>query len=118
MVSINCTLADLFVVEREITNKNAYVFQFNMEKFLVQSKKYMILDVSKVEYLNNTAIKIIVHFAISAKKADKELVIVGNNPSLNEIFDIMKLKNLTKLFQNNEEALTYFQNLSTKVDLI
>lgn len=111
MISINTSLADIYVVENEITSKNAYVFQFNMEKFLLQSKKYMILDLSAIEYINNSAIKIIIHFAMSAKRVKKELVVVGNNPTLNEIFDITKLKSFIKLFPNCEEALNYFARI-------
>lgn len=111
MTYIDCNIANIFLVDSEITNKNAYVFQYNMEKFLFQSKKYMILDLSNVQYLNNSAIKIIVISAMNAKKVNKELVIAGNNPSVNEIFSSVKFKVYMKLFPSSVEALKYFQTL-------
>lgn len=111
MPFIQQDIADTFIVDQDITFKIVNDFQYKMEKFILQSRKYMILDLSKVKYINNSALGIIAHTALKAKQYKKELVIVGNNPHLNEIFDIVKFNVFTKLFPTCEEALEYYQRL-------
>ncbi|MER2105761.1 MAG: STAS domain-containing protein [Solibacillus sp.] len=101
-------IADTFEIEHEITIKNMVIFQKNMDKFLLQSKKFMILNLQKVKYLNNSALKIIASAAITAKKNDKELVIVGIRPPIDEIFEIVKFSNFMELFATYDEAIAYF----------
>lgn len=111
MIFIQQEIADTFVVDYDITFKKINDFQYNMEKFILQSGKYMILDLTKVMYLNNSALGIIAHAALKAKRYDKELVIVGNKPPLSEIFDIVKFNIFTKLFITHAEAVKYFQHI-------
>lgn len=111
MTFIKEDIADIFIVDYDITFKRVNDFQYHMEKFILQSEKYLILDLMKVMYLNNSALGIIAHTSLKAKEYNKELVIAGNNAPLNEIFEIVNFNIFTQLFTTRKEAIEYFQGL-------
>lgn len=108
MTFVRLEVVDIFEVEQEITIKNNYNFQYNMEKFLLESGINMILDLDKLMYLNNSALGIIAHTAMMAKKNNKELVIAGIKQPISEIFEIVKFASFTQIFATRKEAIDYF----------
>lgn len=105
---IKKNLLSILQVDKEITIKNADEFKENMEVFLDEAEKFLILDLTKVSYLNSAALGIIAHAAMNAKKSNKELVIAGVNPPISEIFEIVKFSTFMELFQTVEEAEEYY----------
>ena len=102
-------IVDIFKIEHEITFKNMEAFQYNMDRFLVKSRKFLILDLHQVMYLNNAAIGIIAHAAMKAQKIGKELVVTGVISPLSEIFEIIRFNDFMRLFADYDQAIEYFQ---------
>ena len=109
MIFTHLEIADIFEVEHEITMNNTEDFKENIEMFLMNSSECMILDLERALYLNNSALRIIACSAMAAKNNNKELVIVGIKPPLNEIFEIVKITNYMRIFKTRKEAIDYFK---------
>ncbi|WP_456279176.1 STAS domain-containing protein [Bacillus sp. AK128] len=108
MFLIDKDLVKVLKIEEEITIKNNEQFKLNMSKFLVESGPYMVLDLDQVKYLNSSALGIIADTAMKARKDEKELVISGVKPPINEIFKIVKFETFMSLFTNLDDAVNYF----------
>lgn len=102
--------AETFEVEQEITLYNTVDFQKQLEIFLRNSGKNLILDLNKAKYVNNSALSIIVKSAIDAIKENRELVIAGMQPPISEIFELVQFNKFIKLFTTREEAIDYFKS--------
>ncbi|USB31747.1 STAS domain-containing protein [Paenibacillus sp. YPG26] len=114
MTYIHPDVPGILEIEHEITIKNTDEFRERMEKFLLESGSSLILDLDKVMYLNSSALGIIAHSAMSAKQHNKELVIAGIKPPINEIFEIVKFNAFMELFATRQEALEYFNHQEPK----
>lgn len=99
---------DILKIKDEITIKNADEFKRSMENFLADSKDNLVLDLEEVSYLNSSALGVIAQTAMNAKKQDKELVVSGVKPPINEIFEVVKFGAFMKLFSSQEEAEAYY----------
>ncbi|WP_051556328.1 STAS domain-containing protein [Alkalihalobacterium bogoriense] len=110
MIVIQKEKANIVHVKKEITIKNTEKFRQLVEGVVTDVKPYIIIDLSNVVYLNSSALGIIAHAAMNAKKNDKELVIAGIQPPISEIFEIVKFDTFMSLFQTLEEAEQYFES--------
>lgn len=99
---------DILEVKAEITIKNSDIFRTAMQKFLESPRSSFILDLEEVSYLNSSALGIIADTAIKLKKGNKELILAGIKPPIDEIFDIVKFHTFMELFQSLEDAMQYY----------
>ncbi|WP_042357686.1 STAS domain-containing protein [Bacillus rubiinfantis] len=99
---------DIFQVFQELTIKNTRDFREKMNRFLVESRKCLILDLQHVSYINSSALEIIAQAAIEARQNNQELVVAGIKPPIGEIFEIVKFAKVTRLFATLEEAVDYY----------
>ncbi|MDZ5474112.1 STAS domain-containing protein [Bacillus sp. 31A1R] len=111
MLIIEMDSMDILQVNQEITIKNVEQFKVNLESLLESTqKRYLILDLEKVTYLNSSALGCIADTAMKAKKVNKELVVAGIKPPIDEIFHIVKFEFFMELFKSKEEAVEYFSS--------
>ena len=73
-----------------------------------QNRKKLILDFSKVQFLSSSALGILLDLHRRAKAIKGEVVLCGLRPEIKQIFDIMKLNKLFKLYPLEAEALRHF----------
>lgn len=105
-------ICNVLEVRTEVTLKNNAHFKEKMAEMLLNNLKDSILDLSNVDYLNSSALGIIADSAIKAKQSDRELVLAGIAPPIDEIFEIVKFGTFMRLFPTREEAEQY---LTTKI---
>ena len=76
--------------------------------FLQQGVKKVIIDLSKVTYLNSTAIGVLVSAHTSYSRNKGHVVLCGINKNINNIFVITKLTLVLDVKESREEAIKAF----------
>ncbi|TSI02646.1 STAS domain-containing protein [Lysinibacillus sp. BW-2-10] len=99
---------DVLEVLNEITIKNVETFREHMQQIVEGPSYQFILNVETVIYLNSSALGIIADTAMKAKKLNKEFVLAGVKPPLDEVFEIVRFGDFIKLFPTLTDAIDYF----------
>jgi anti-sigma B factor antagonist len=76
--------------------------------FVEQGTKKLIIDLSKVTYLNSTAIGILVQAHTTFSRNKGHVTLCGINKSINNIFVITKLTLVFDVAETREEAVKAF----------
>ncbi len=76
--------------------------------FLQQGVKKLIIDLSKVTYLNSTAIGVLVSAHTSYSRNKGQVKLCGINKNINNIFVITKLTLVLDVVDTREEAIKAF----------
>ena len=98
----------ILFIEEDITIKNVNQFKERMETFIHQSEQQFILDLTKVKYLNSSALGVIANTVMQAKEQEKEFILSGVTPPIDEIFDIVKFSSFVKMYTTIAEARNYY----------
>jgi anti-sigma B factor antagonist len=93
--------------DTNITLKNVESFRIAMEGFIQKDAQNLILDLQNIEYLNSSALGIIADEVIKARRSNKELIIIGVQDSVLEIFKIVKFETFIKIFKDVQEVEDY-----------
>ncbi|MDH3251976.1 MAG: STAS domain-containing protein [Ignavibacteria bacterium] len=73
--------------------------------FVEQGNKKLVIDLSKVTYLNSTAIGVLVSAHTTYSRNDGRVKLCGINKNINNIFVITKLTLVFEVCETREEAL-------------
>ena len=65
----------------------------------------ILLDFSKVEYINSSGIALIITMLMEAGKAGQKIVCFGLTPHFHKVFEMVGLKKYTSLHHTEEEGL-------------
>ncbi len=76
--------------------------------FVEQGNKKLIIDLGKVDYLNSTAIGVLVKAHTTYKKQQGQVKLCGINKNINNIFVITKLTLVFDVCDTREEAIKAF----------
>ena len=76
--------------------------------FLQQGVKKLIVDLSKVTYLNSTAIGVLVSAHTSYSRNKGQVKLCGINKNINNIFVITKLMLVLDVVESREDAIKAF----------
>jgi anti-sigma B factor antagonist len=104
-------LETLIWQESDIILKNVESFRIATEELIQRDANYFFLNLENVEYLNSSALGIIADVVMKARKSKKELMIVGVQDSVLEIFTIVKFETFIKIFKDLKEAEHYLKGL-------
>lgn len=77
----------------------------HISDFVQQGNKKLVIDLSKVTYLNSTAIGVLVSTHTSYSRIGGRLVLCGINKNINNIFVITKLTMVFQVHDTQEEAI-------------
>jgi anti-sigma B factor antagonist len=97
--------------EQDVTLKNVDDFRMAVWKLLDGDKNMLILDLSGVVYLNSAALGVTADAVLSSKRNHKELIVSGVQPTVKEIFKIVRFSTFMKMFDELQEALHYYHNV-------
>lgn len=100
----------IYVLEwsENITLKNVEHFRQEMEKFVQEEGRKLILNLAYTNYINSAGLGIIADSVMQARKSQKELVIADIQQSVKDIFTIVKFTSFMKIFESEKEAMEYF----------
>lgn len=76
--------------------------------FVEQGNKKLIIDLGKVDYLNSTAIGVLVKAHTSYKKHQGQVKLCGINKNINNIFVITKLTMVFDVCDTRDDAMKAF----------
>ena len=94
-----------------ITLKNVEQFRQEVEKFVHDEGKQLILNLAHTNYINSAGLGIIAESVMQARKSQKELVIADIQQSVKDIFTIVKFTSFMKIFESEKEAIEFFGGL-------
>jgi anti-sigma B factor antagonist len=77
--------------------------------FVEQGNKKLVIDLSKVTYLNSTAIGVLVQAHTTYSKNKGRVKLCGINKSINNIFVITKLTMVFDVSETREDAVKAFE---------
>ena len=77
--------------------------------FVAQGNKKLIIDLSKVTYLNSTAIGVLVQAHTTYSKNKGKVIIAGVNKNISNVFVITKLTLVFDVTDTCDEAVAKFQ---------
>ena len=77
--------------------------------FVEQGNKKLVIDLSKVDYLNSTAIGALVKAHTTYKKNGGRVKLCGINKNINNIFVITKLTMVFEVVDSRDEAVKSLQ---------
>ena len=79
-----------------------------MVQFAISSGQVkIVMDLSAVDYISSMGLRVFIAAQKEAKKRSGEVVIVGLNQMLKQVFDISGFTNLFVFFDNVSEAVSY-----------
>ncbi|MDE5415542.1 STAS domain-containing protein [Alkalihalobacterium chitinilyticum] len=102
---------EILKCDGEITLKNGDTFKTYIYELIEANTNQLLLDLSDVPYLNSAAIGYIADAVLKARSKNKELIVAGLQPNIQEIFEITKLGTFVKLFNDVGEALLSFKEV-------
>jgi anti-sigma B factor antagonist len=76
--------------------------------FVEQGNKKLIIDLAKVDYLNSTAIGVLVKAHTTYKKQQGQVKLCGINKNINNIFVITKLTMVFEVSETRDDAMKAF----------
>ncbi|HID56329.1 TPA: anti-sigma factor antagonist [Candidatus Poribacteria bacterium] len=78
-------------------------------KDLIGSKKYkLVVDLSKVNYVNSTAVGMLVGMAKQAKRKGGDLKVCGLKDRIRKTFDLLGASKVLEIFDTEESAIDSF----------
>ncbi|KAA3612641.1 MAG: anti-sigma factor antagonist [Calditrichaeota bacterium] len=80
-------------------------FRYEMDILIESHHRDLIIDFSGVNMINSLGIGVLISTANAINKYNKKLVIVGLNPSIEEIFTRMRLNMIFDIGRNVREGL-------------
>ncbi len=100
---------DVLTIEEDLTIKNVDHFRFQASNLFKDSGDILLLDLTAISYLNSSALGIIAEMSMKAKKAEKHFAVIIDNPSIKEIFNIVKFDSFIEFFPSVEDASRFYQ---------
>jgi anti-sigma B factor antagonist len=97
---------EMFALEGEIDLHYAPVLRSLFRSKLKASTPALLLDLSKVEYIDSTGLATIIEYYRDAARHAGVLCLIGLNRNLASIFEIVKLDKAIPMFGNVTEAIT------------
>ncbi|WP_409343033.1 STAS domain-containing protein [Paenibacillus sp. MBLB4367] len=100
--------------DKDITLKNIDDFRLAVWKLLDSDEAHLVLDLRQVAYINSSALGVVADAVLQGRRHQKQLVITGIEPTVYEIFNIVKFGTFIKLFKQLDDAVAYIQTLPAK----
>ena len=81
----------------------------SLEEGLSKGHKNVVLDMSKLQYMNSTGLNILINVLTRARNAGGDAIISGLSPSVRQLFVVTKLDSVFTITGGVEEALAKLQ---------
>lgn len=84
--------------------ENAHIFRDKLKEFIAEGKRDIVIDLSKVTYINSSGIGMLVSGLTTMTQAEGKLKLVGVEDNIRNIFVITNLVSVFKCYKTVEEA--------------
>ena len=75
----------------------------------------MVLDMSGLEYITSTGIRVIIKVKTYLSRQHKELIMLNMQPQVKKVFDIVHLLPVLNVFESTKELDVYLTKLQKKI---
>jgi anti-sigma B factor antagonist len=99
---------------KDITLRNIDDFRLAVWKLLDSDEASLVLELREVMYVNSAALGVMADAVQQGRRLQKQVVIAGIEPTVQEIFDIVKFGTFIKLFKQREDAVAFMHALPVK----
>jgi len=78
---------------------------FQLQRALQETRPpYLIIDISKVPYMDSAGLGLLVNTYVAAQKNDRKVAVVGATPRIMALFEMTKVDSLLKHYHTVEDA--------------
>jgi anti-sigma B factor antagonist len=98
----------------QLTSFASGVLRQTIGDLMSQGNKQIVLNVGNLVYLDSSGVGALVNCYMSVIKQGGEMKVVGLTPKVEEVLKITQLYRIFQEFQNEEEALQSFPEVSKK----
>lgn len=105
------SLGDIYVIKLEgvINVQMSLDFEAWLSSFFLEKNpKKVIVDLSQVQHISSSGLRVLVSFYKKLLSVQGKLVLVGLNQNLKKIFKIVELDTVFETYDSIEEAKTKF----------
>ena len=106
--SINGKPVSIIAFEGRITNGNAFEINRKIYRIFENNTYNIIIDLSKLEYLNSSGVAMLFSIIHRAKENDGRIVIGGMHPFIHNVFCLMDLPPRLELYNTLVDAKKAF----------
>lgn len=98
--------------EGKIANNNSYEINRKIHQLFSGVSKDIILDLSRLEYMNSTGVAILFSLFFRIKDSGHRFVIGSLHPFLKRIFSLMDMPDGLDIFEDSKRAIEEFDSSS------
>lgn len=98
----------IIYVTEELLLDRLHEFDTEFVKVLENKDKKVILNLKDVDFINSTALGIILKMYKNILSKKGELVLCNLQYDVDELFSVTKVNNIIKVFRDQEDAVNYF----------
>ena len=102
--------ASIIDLEGDINRSSDETFQAAYEETVAQGASQIVLNFSRVGFINSTGIAVIVSFLARARAAKQDLVVFGLTEHYQRIFEITRLVDFMSVLPDEASALQHTSN--------
>lgn len=106
--TLNGRPVDILSFVGKITNSNSFELNRKIHGLFENRNYNIIMDLSKLEYINSSGIAIIFSLFQRVKQSEGKMVIGGVHPFLDNVFSLMDLPPRMEIYDTQEEARQVF----------
>ncbi|GIX41471.1 MAG: anti-sigma factor antagonist [Leptospiraceae bacterium] len=96
----------ILTIEGKLDAKTAPELTSVLSSLLTKYSK-IICNLEKLNYIASAGIGVFLKFLQEAKAKNGDLVLVGLQKQVRDVFDLLKFTSLFKIYSNNEEAIKH-----------
>lgn len=91
-------------------------FEKSLRKFLEEGHYYLILDLQNTTYVSSSGLSVILNVAKEARNSKGDLRLMNLSPNMRETFEIAGFHRILRIFPNELEAVSSFQDIFSAYD--
>jgi anti-sigma B factor antagonist len=92
-------------VRGEIHVSTAHDFSERLDAAIHHGRKTVVLDLSKVEFIDSTGLSVLLNGLRRITRADGRLILVCENPTVLRLFEITRLDSTFEIVATRDEAI-------------
>jgi len=101
----------VFRVKGRVTLENSYRLKELLQTTMEGGENNIVVNLTSVEYMDSSGIGAIAFGATKLRQASGHLIVCGAQGSVKQIFDLVKIGSLVKMFDTEEEGIKFIHQV-------
>lgn len=99
----------IIYINGRIDTTNADIFEIKLQNVILYKDKDLAFDFSELEYISSSGLRVLMLIINEFSAHNSTIGIIAPNEIITEIFEISGLIELVKVFNNENEAIEFYQ---------